>query len=122
MRTSIASPNTQAARSSGYQAASSHWPFFSEPVVALWLSPHYPQVPVVPPAVPRTPARFAHLNRAAIFRPMPSIASDRLRWLNAALKAASGAASFIEAESHNRDALNWQLKSATDFVTAVDIG
>ena len=47
---------------------------------------------------------------------------DRLRWRDAAVQAAAVAAEFIAQESRTRGAITWQSKSATDFVSHVDIG
>jgi myo-inositol-1(or 4)-monophosphatase len=47
---------------------------------------------------------------------------DRFRWRDAAVQAAAVAAEFIAQESRTRDAITWQSKSATDFVSHVDIG
>lgn len=47
---------------------------------------------------------------------------DRHRWRDAAVHAAAVAAEFIRQESRSRDAITWQSKSATDFVSHVDIG
>ncbi len=48
--------------------------------------------------------------------------ADRRRWHDATLAAAHVAASFIAEQSASRRELVWEEKSATDFVTAVDIG
>ncbi len=47
---------------------------------------------------------------------------DRHRWLDASVYAAAVATTFIRQESLARDAITWQSKSATDFVSHVDIG
>lgn len=47
---------------------------------------------------------------------------NRARWLAVAAEAASIAATFIAAQANNRDSIEWQSKSPTDFVSAVDIG
>lgn len=48
--------------------------------------------------------------------------TDRQHWLNAALTAAGTAAAFIAEQSAARESIVWIEKSATDFVSAVDIG
>lgn len=48
--------------------------------------------------------------------------SEILRWRDAAVRAAAIAASFISDESTRRNSITWQSKSATDFVSHVDIG
>ncbi|MEP6764919.1 MAG: inositol monophosphatase [Gemmatimonadaceae bacterium] len=47
---------------------------------------------------------------------------DRARLLAVATEAAAIAAAFIAEQSSNRDNIEWQSKSPTDFVSAVDIG
>ena len=48
--------------------------------------------------------------------------SQRQRWLETAASAAALAAGFIAEESKKRDTITWEEKSATDFVSHVDIG
>ncbi len=48
--------------------------------------------------------------------------TQRQRWLEAAASAAALAARFIAEESKKRDTITWEEKSATDFVSHVDIG
>lgn len=51
-----------------------------------------------------------------------STIAERAHWLAAATEAASIAAAFIAEQAENRETLMWQAKSATDFVSLVDIG
>ncbi len=48
--------------------------------------------------------------------------AQRLRWLAVARGAAALAARFIADESASRHTITWEEKSATDFVSRVDIG
>lgn len=48
--------------------------------------------------------------------------ADRTFWLDAAVRAAAGAASFIAERALTRHDLVWEEKAATDFVSAVDVG
>ena len=47
---------------------------------------------------------------------------DRHRWRDAAIAAADAAAAFIAEEARTHRAIEWEAKSATDFVSRVDIG
>ena len=49
-------------------------------------------------------------------------AAHRERWLKTAAGAAALATGFIAEESKKRDTITWEEKSATDFVSHVDIG
>lgn len=51
-----------------------------------------------------------------------STTADRAHWAAVAAEAASIAATFIAEQAENREALLWQAKSPTDFVSLVDIG
>ncbi len=53
---------------------------------------------------------------------MTATAKERLRWRDVAAGAASMATAFIAAESKLRHTLVWEEKSATDFVSRVDLG
>lgn len=48
--------------------------------------------------------------------------SQRQRWLQTAASAAALATGFIAEESKKRHAIAWEEKSATDFVSHVDVG
>ena len=48
--------------------------------------------------------------------------SHRAQWLAVATDAASIAAAFIAEHAEQRETLLWESKSATDFVTLVDVG
>ena len=47
---------------------------------------------------------------------------DRAHWLQVTRAAAAVASEFITAASHEREHLVWEEKSATDFVSRVDLG
>lgn len=47
---------------------------------------------------------------------------DRLAWRDAAMTAAGAAAEFIAHEARTHRAIAWEAKSATDFVSHVDLG
>jgi myo-inositol-1(or 4)-monophosphatase len=47
---------------------------------------------------------------------------DKESWLAAAVEAAGVAAAFIAEHARNRHDIEWEEKSATDFVSAVDVG
>lgn len=49
-------------------------------------------------------------------------AAQRLAWRDVAAAAGVLAADFITRESASRDTITWEAKSATDFVSRVDIG
>lgn len=51
----------------------------------------------------------------------PSV-TDRQRWLQVAGGAAALATGFIAEETKSRDTIIWEEKSATDFVSRVDLG
>lgn len=51
-----------------------------------------------------------------------SLEAHRARWCKIAVDAAAVAAAFIADQAAHRETLLWQLKSATDFVSLVDIG
>jgi len=53
---------------------------------------------------------------------MSPTAQDRRTWSQIAANAATLAAGFIAKESKTRDTIVWEEKSATDFVSRVDIG
>jgi len=53
---------------------------------------------------------------------MTPIATERTRWLQVAAGAAALATAFISDASQSRDAIEWEEKSATDFVSRVDRG
>jgi myo-inositol-1(or 4)-monophosphatase len=48
--------------------------------------------------------------------------ADRRHWLDAAKAAAQTAADFIAAEARSHRHITWEAKSATDFVSHVDLG
>lgn len=48
--------------------------------------------------------------------------SDRILWRDAAVAAARSAADFIAHEARTHRAIAWEAKSATDFVSHVDLG
>lgn len=47
---------------------------------------------------------------------------DRRAWRDAAVAAAQSAADFIDHEARTHHAITWEAKSATDFVSHVDLG
>ena len=48
--------------------------------------------------------------------------TDRQHWLDASIAAARTAADFIAHEARSHRAIEWEAKSATDFVSHVDLG
>jgi myo-inositol-1(or 4)-monophosphatase len=48
--------------------------------------------------------------------------ADRHQWLDAAVSAAATAADFIAQEARTHRTIQWEAKSATDFVSHVDLG
>lgn len=52
----------------------------------------------------------------------PTTPQDRQHWLSAATAAAAVAADFIAHEALSHRAIEWEAKSATDFVSHVDLG
>lgn len=53
---------------------------------------------------------------------MTSVSDRRRHWRDTAAAAATAAGDFIRAESTSRESLVWEEKSATDFVSRVDLG
>lgn len=53
---------------------------------------------------------------------MVSEQQQRAQWLSGAVHAASVAAAYIEERSRTRLDIQWEEKSATDFVSSVDLG
>lgn len=51
-----------------------------------------------------------------------SSSSHRQRWMKTAASAAALATAFIAEESKKRSSITWEEKSATDFVSHVDVG
>ena len=53
---------------------------------------------------------------------MANTEEHRQSWLNGAVEAAAAAAGFIEHHARNIHDIRWEEKSATDFVSLVDVG